>query len=458
MKRRQSIKLTSAGLLAVMISPGIWEINNDKSKVKKYKFKPYKDPSVSVPVKQVTPDDGFYANTYYDVVPWSPGQKLLAVTKLPYQDKITTLGDIAEACVIDLEEQSIRSVYKTKVWGYQLGANLHWGTNDRYLYTNDIIDGVHAVTVRIDLENNETKAFAGPLYDIAPERNKVIGPTLEYLNTTQYSYSTPAKTADESSFMRLPAGAAENEGLWETDLIKNNKRLLLSLKEAAGSLEEQDYYNGGTFYFFHTKYNAPGDKIMLVMRCTFPDSEEFAGKSRRNPSLLTTDANGNNISTAVSRKQWQLGGHHPTWHPDGEHIIMNLTPEWLGEDKLRFCQFKYDGSEFKILSKKFLGSGHPSITPDSRYLLSDAYPFEDLALGNGKVPIRLIDLKQDVEHTVCHIFTDLGQQYDVRRFWGPSKLDAHPVWDRNFSKICFNGAPEGKRAVFIADLDAMIGN
>ena len=130
---------------------------------------------------------------------------------------------------------------------------------------------------------------------------------------------------------------------------------------------------------------------------------------------------------------------------------MNLTPPGP-EDTLRFCLFEPDGSGFRILSKNFVGSGHPTVTPETRYVLSDAYPFEPMATDAGEVPIRLIDLEAEEERTVCTIFTDVGRFYDVRRYWGPSKLDAHPVWNRDFAQVCFNGAPEGTRQVLIADL------
>lgn len=457
MNRRKFIQKTSAGLFAIVLGSKNWNILNEFEKPHFYEFKPYRLGKTIGEIYRVTPDEGFYCNTYHDVIPWSPSQRFLAVTKMPYQDKITTLGDIAEVCVVDLKEQTIQSVYKTKVWGYQLGANLHWGNSDRFLYTNDLIDGKHAVAVQIDLKTQETNALKGPVYDISPDRSKIMSPTLEYMNTTQYAYGTPAPKADESTFMRLPAGAAKDEGVWETDVETNQKTLLVSFSKAADTLEDRSYYEGGTFYFWHTKYNPHGNRVMMVLRCTFPEKEKFDDKGSRNPNLLISNAKGENINVAISRKQWELGANHPTWHPDGEHVIMNLTPEWLGEKEERFCQFKWDGSDLKILSDKFKASGHPTITPDSRYLLSDAYPMdEEFVQENGEVPIRLIDLKQQIEYTVCTIFTDLGRKYDIPRSWGPTKLDCHPVWDRNFEKICFNGAPKGERAVFIADLKSFI--
>ncbi len=38
----------------------------------------------------------------------------------------------------------------------------------------------------------------------------------------------------------------------------------------------------------------------------------------------------------------------------------------------------------------------------------------------------------------------------------PHKLYPHSAWSRNYQKICVNGAPEGRRQVFIIDLKEVI--
>ena len=39
----------------------------------------------------------------------------------------------------------------------------------------------------------------------------------------------------------------------------------------------------------------------------------------------------------------------------------------------------------------------------------------------------------------------------------PHKLDPHPAWNRDYTKMCLNGAPDGHRQVFVADLESVIG-
>ena len=451
MKRRDFIT-TSAGFLSLMTLPGIYQIQHLKSSPARIRFRKYQKKTSFGKVKVVTPQDGFYIHTFFDVCPFSPSQKYLAVSRLPYQDHEAKYGDLTDICIIDLENETIEKVYSTKGWGYQLGANLNWGKTDRYLYTNDIIDN-QAVCVRIDLETKEIKAYAGPMYHIAPDESRVIGFPLDLINVTQMGYGVP-------SFRELIGikGAPADQGLWETSLSENKKRLLVRLNDTAGKADDPDFLQGGNCYFFHSKFNRQGTRIFQVMRCLFPENTSSASLTERsdhsksgwNPMLFTFNHDGTNIQQAITRLQWSYGGNHPNWHPDGERIVMNLKPSWLGDNTMRFCIFDYTGKNFKILSGKFSGSGHPSVNPDSSYLISDYYVNEHKAIGLNESPIRLINLKNEEEVYICTVFTD------VQDIESTFRVDPHPVWSRDYKKVCFNGTVEGKRQVFIADLERMI--
>ncbi|MEQ9289629.1 MAG: hypothetical protein RIG77_22060 [Cyclobacteriaceae bacterium] len=459
MKRRSFIGRTSVGLGAVLISPVIMSFQYPKRAKKGFKIKAYKPGRFLSPVQCVTPDDGFYLHTFYDVCPLSPSQRYLVVTKFPYQQKTPMWGDESEVCVIDLHNETIETVYKTKAWSFQLGTNVQWGSTDRYLYTNDIIDG-KPVCIRIDLHSEEIKSYSGAKYDLSPDERYIVSPNLLTMNTHQYGYAVPDRIYGRPDV--FTKDDMPNEGLWKTDLESNETTLLADFSQFHDKVEEQDeraFYEKNINYLFHSKINRQNTKIMQVFRAQ-------VNNKGREASLFTMDTDGKNLIQCLTRNQWNQqarfggAGNHPNWHPDGEHIVMNCVPTWLGYKDMLFCQFKFDGSDFRILSEQHLGTGHPSVNADSTYLLSDAYPHQKyIPSPKGELPIRLIDLKTDQEQMICSISTDVGNNW-VRSVKGETgshyKLDPHPVWSRDYKKVVFNGSPEGRRQVYIADLSSIV--
>ncbi len=422
--------------MATALAPGIWSCARPSSKARKFPFKPYTAGDPLAPVTQVTPD-GFYVHTYYDVCPFSPSQRYLAATRLPYQDHNAVFGNTAEVCVVDLREQTIETVYTTRSWGFQTGALLNWGASDRFLYTNDVVGGT-AVCVRIDLEGGATKAFAGPLYHIAPDESCVISFPLELLDVTQVGYGVPSR--DPRNPASLPPGAAKDQGLWRTDLRTNERKLLVSLGDLAAKIPEPPPREGGTFYLWHSRFNPQGTRIHQILRCVFPD-----GSGGENTTVFTFNPDGSDIRFLPTDPVWGLGGGHPNWHGDGIHLIRNIPVE----KKLRFCQWRYDGSEFRVLSEKLPGGGHPRLEPRGRYLVTDTFPSQG---ERQMVRLRWVDLAADAEQVLCTLPTlDRSDRVDA-----VLRLDGHPAWSRDFQKIVFQAAPDGTRQLFIADVSKLV--
>ncbi|MHC4192191.1 MAG: TolB-like translocation protein [Planctomycetota bacterium] len=441
-KNRREFLKTSAGFAAVLVSGGCWEVQRQERKKNRFEFRSYRPERTVGKVTRVTPDDGFYLQTFYDVCPFSPSQRYLAVTRFPFQTRQPRVGETADVCVIDLEEQTIETVYATKGWAFQLGANLNWGRTDRYLYTNDIIDS-QAVCVRLDLRTGKARAFSGPMYHLAPDESSVVGFPLDLINATQQGYGVPV---DWNNIPQSKEKVATNQGIWKTDLKTNRKWLLKSIADLYALAEDKDMIGDAWFYMFHTKFNPQGTRISQVFRGWVMEDN----RKRYKPMLFTFDPNGENVHLAVRHKLWAPGGHHPNWHPDGEHIIMNLKPDGK---QMRFCKFRYDGEDFQTISDKHPGGGHPSVTSDGKYLVTDAYPNESGVPDNKEVPILLLDTVSDEIAVICYMYT-LGRKDDIGQ--GTLRLDPHPAWSRDFKKVCFNGAPEGKRQVFIADLTSVV--
>lgn len=456
MNRRSFLHTTLGGVALAMISERV----GAGSSWKPFDFKPFRSGRYPVPVWKVTPDDGFYVHTFFDVCPWSPSGNYLLVTRFDFQGRKPSWGDQAAVCVIDLKNQRIREIYRTRAWSFQLGTNCQWdAVSDRYIYTNDIIED-EVVCVRIDWEAGTFKAFTGPLYSVSPDGRKVVSPNLLNMNIHQYGYAVP----DGPSGKPIPftPGDMEREGLWCTDLTNDRKSLLMPLSRFFEAAADEKLYEGMVGYLFHSKFNRQNTRILQVFRAQ-------RNNEGRNASLFTLNTDGTGLKQCLSAEKWNQkarsggSGNHPNWHPDGEHIIMNCIPTWLGFDEMKFCRFRYDGADFTVLSEKIAGSGHPSVDQSGRYLVTDAYPKQTYVKGpEGEVAIRLIDLNEDRETRLCDIPNDVGggtaqASAETRKTGGSHfKLDPHPAWSRDYRQLCFNGAPDGIRQVFLADLQGII--
>ncbi len=413
-------------------------------------FPAYTDFAPRVPVHCVTPDDTGYIHRFYDSSPFSPTGRYLALTKLPFEDRRPRPGEAAEIVLVDLATGSRRSVAETRGWDVQLGAQLQWGADDRTLLYNDVEPGEWIpFGVRLDPETGERRRLAGTVYAVSPDGRWAASPCLRRTAMTQAGYGVVVPAS------HLPAnrGAPADDGIYLTDLETGECRLLASIervvREALPAAEARRLVRGD-YYGFHVKWNAQGTRLLFVLRWLPRSWLPWRRKRRYGAKqVITLDADGSHPRVAVSAAQWARGGHHPNWCPDGEHVLMNLNTRG---DGLRFARLRRDGSTCETLVPALAGSGHPTIHPDGRHLLSDAYLSEPMAFGDGTSPIRWVDLASGAETMLVRIGTrpQHGRGTDVLR------VDAHPAWSRDYDRIAFNACPDGRRRVYVADPRALL--
>lgn len=405
-------------------------------------FRPYRPGKTLCPITAITPDDGFYIHTFYDVCPWSPSSRYLACLRMPAQDHPPEWQDRADVCVIDLQDRTIQTVYSTSAFGMQTGAQVQWGATDRFIYFNDKTEkaGGQATGIRLDWRSGKADELAGPIYSLAADESAAISFNLDLINHTQEGYGCAVAPANR---LKLSSRAARDQGLWCTDLKTNRSRLLISLAKIYEALPDKEAHDGLEFYLFHSKFNPQATRIMQVVRLHDPNRPD---PNYAYPMLVTFNRDASDFRVAIPWQKWKLGGNHPNWLADGQRILMNLKID----NVMRLCMVRYDGSDFHLVSNTLLGSGHPSFERSMRYIFTDAYTGEPMTLPNGEAPLRLIDTRTDTEKTVATVFTLGKQDQSILR------LDPHPAWSRDGKQVCFNGAPDRRRQVFIADLKGLL--
>ena len=403
----------------------------------------YTDFDPDVPVWCATPNIGRCIHRFFDTSPISPSGKYLAVTRLPFDDRVAQPGDPAEIVLVDLEEGTTQVVAQTLGWDTQLGAQAQWGVDDSQLFFNDMDLGTwQPYCVKMNPSTRSRVELAGSVYTVSPDGSKVASPSLPKMSLTQLGYGAilPRNVAPEN------CGAPDDDGLFVSDTATGECKLLASLQEiveTAGSGEGLRDRGEGAFYAFHVKWNPQGDRLMLVLRF------KPTGGGGMQHDVITMKADGSDIHVAIPQAEWGKGGHHPNWCPDGETVLINIKAD---TQTLRLVSARYDGSSFGVVSDSILASGHPTLHPDGRHVLTDVYLHESLAFGDGTTPIRWMDLQ-------THTVKDIIRINNDPPFPGPKRelrIDPHPAWDQSFTRIAFNGCEEGVRRVYVADLTALL--
>lgn len=296
--------------------------------------------------------------------------------------------------------------------------------------------------VKLDVRNGARMELDGPVYMVSRDGRSILSPNMARIRQVQGGYGVILPPE------KVPANDPATDGVFLTDAETGRCRLLVSMGEILETAEprfDPGRFRNGEWFGFHVKWNPQGDRVMFVMRWK-PNAKEIPARR----CVITMLADGSDIRCAITDDQWLLGGHHPEWCPDGVSLTMNLRLEQGGP--LRFVRARYDGGGFKVLGS-MPGSGHPTLHPDGRHLLTDVYLHErELGYGDGTTPLRWIDLQSGEEKRIVRINNDPpwpGPRKELR-------IDPHPAWDRRYRYVTFNGCDRGARRVYIADLGGLL--
>jgi hypothetical protein len=404
-----------------------------------------------VPVYCLTPGKGGNIHRFFDTSPISPSGRYLATFRLPFEDRLPRPGEAGEIVLTDLETAEERTVAETCGWEPQMGANLQWlGSEDLLIY-NDVDRQTwrpHAVV--LDPITGESRRLDGCVYQASPDGRFAASARMSTMRRTQAGYGLviPDEHCPINGY--LP----DDDGLYLTDTQTGKCELLVSIRqcfeEATPPIDVSEFKNW-QFYGFHTKWSPQGDRLIFTVRWF-----EGLGKSCFNVlhqggamkyNVFTLRPDGTEIHNAVPYTEWDKGGHHINFFPDGTKLSMTLGFDEM--DHMKFVQVGIDGTHLSKILDTVPGSGHPTLHPDGQHILTDTYVSEPLAFGDGTTPLRWIDRKQGTEQAIVRIRTDSPHRDALR-------VDPHPAWDSTWQYVAFNAFVDGTRRVYLADMRRLL--
>ncbi len=452
--RRDFLKKSLIGLGGISLASTLGCVfRKSREGISKYEldnlFPRYTEFDPEVPTWCVTPDIDRCIHRFHSSSPFSPSGRYLGLTRISREDRPPKPGEVAEIVLVDLISGEQKIIAETRGWDTQLGAQVQWGANDTELFFNDVDTGSWLpYGIKMNPLTSEKMKLDGTIYMVSPDGKWAVSTCLRRIGATQAGYGVIVP----NDYVPVNKGVVDDDGVYVTNTTTGDSRMIASYKRIVEeAIPEIDVsrYGKGDFYGFHVKWNPQSNRIMLVLRY-MPVNDK-----KRKPMLITMTFDGDDIRVAVPASEWaDKGGNHPNWHPDGEHVIMNLNIEKNG---WMFVQAKYDGTDLKKITDIPANHGHVTLHPTEKYILTDAYPTEPVAFGDGTAPLWLIDLERNQKKTLVRMdavtqFFDSNPQKAKQM-----RVDLHPAWDsRTFTHVAINGVENGTRRVYVADLSEFV--
>jgi len=387
-----------------------------------------------LPVRRLTPAGQHCFFGYYDVPAADTDGRHLC-HRVEFRDRFPRSGDVAEIGLVDLApraEPVFVPLATTLAWNFQQGSMLQWlPGRPGVCITNVFEDGRFGAAI-CDVQGGERRLLPLPVANVAPDGSAALCIDMARLYDFRPGYGyeeAPDPDADD------PAPAAS--GIWRMELPSGEKRLLISLAEAAAFVDR----NGGGIadrkvVVNHITFCPDGSRYLFLLR-TFPERPGGEWET----FLLTAAARGGDLRM---HPVWGMASDYH-WR-DPETILVWARPGPDAGPELLLIDDR-TGEREPLDAVFFRADGHCSWSSDRRWVLYDGYPA-------GDPPRRSLILYDTVTRrgaTAGEFLSERtpGERIDLR-------CDLHPRWMPDGRTVTFDSIHEGYRAMYAADLGPLM--
>jgi len=357
-------------------------------------------------------DNGINFFGYYNLSPENKWGELLFLSVK--NENIRGSVDEPASIMLKNKDGSSVKIGETKAWNWQQGCMLQWHPLDQNQIIYNDYDEEKDIYISkiIDKTGSLIKDYKMPFNNVSNCGKYAL--TINYDRLTKmrpdYGYFNRKK-------LYLPED--KEDGIWKIDLFTNKIDLIISLEQ----LKQIKYTNtmdAAEHKINHIDINPSGNRFIFLHR--------WIGPKGRFTRLISANSNGSDI--------YILNGDKMTSHSC-----------WLNEEEiLSFCEYNGKIGYFKFIDKKKsvslfseqfpLSDGHPSISPNGKYIITDTYPDKSRFSS-----LYLYNVKKDKLYL-------LGKFYQPLRYDKEIRIDLHPKWGKDSRTIYFESGHEYYRKLY----------
>ena len=360
---------------------------------------------------------------FHDKCPWSADGSLILAHRADDRTCQPKRGDrIAVGVIHDGGE--FEQIAETRAWNWQQGSMLQWLGNGRTFIFNDICDKSNrSIAQVVDVDSRAKSSLPYPVGACSPDGSLAATYSFERLRIGMpgYEYASDGDTDAENPIASEPEGALR---VFESE----SGRLVHSITlEEMASRDVVQSMDGAYHFFTHTLFSPDGSRLLFFHRWKQP--------SRRVETRLY-------ILNIATDELVRL---------DAGPMISHFT--WVGNDQiLAYCEdiegddgyhlFDSGGRPISQIGRGTLNvDGHPQARPGRRVFVSDTYP------NRHRIQtLFTYDLDTDERRVVAEIRSPF-------RFRGEIRVDLHPRWNRDGSRLCIDTSHTGVRSLAVVGLE-----
>ena len=350
---------------------------------------------------------------YYDKSPWSPD-----MTELVYH---RFAGNELEIVVYNRKQKAVNAIAKTQTWSSQQGSMVQWLDNQTVIF-NDLVEG-NLVARAINIETQAEKLIPLPIQTLHPVGKEALSLNYKRLDKMrpEYGYTVAANNFTSD----LPYS---EDGIWHIDLETGETQLIITLESLINQQPRPEMANC-QHKVNHIMYSPQGKKYVFMHR--------WLGSNGKFSRLYVADSTGIKLlldDRMVSHYSWQ----------DERHLLAWARTRENGD---RYYLINVDTSERQVIGKDTLdvyGDGHPSFSPDRRWILTDSYPD-----------------KARQQHLLLYEIAT-GNLIEIASFLAPLKYsakercDLHPRWSPDGKWISVDATYQGKRMSYVLNISSLV--
>lgn len=379
-------------------------------------------------IVRVSPDEpGEYFFGYYDKSPWDiTGRYMLCMRAKDTWTEPDPLGE-ADILLIDTQRKnSYRKLATTHTWNVQQGCMAQWlgPSFDKEVLYNDLRDGKYC-SVILNIETGGERILPLSVYTVSADGKTALSLDFSRLHSLRLGYGY-AELPETTKGVALP----DTTAVWRMDIETGEVVELLKYTDFASFQPRKEMQEEGSVHKVnHLMLSPSGKRFMVLYRW-------FCGQ-RKYTRLITCNVDGTDMYVLSDDDMVS----HCYWKNDEEVIAFERKKEF-GPG---FYLMKDMTQEWSHIWPQLSNDGHPSYCPaDNHLVVFDTYPsrsrIQEVKLGLDT------DTTGESVKTIAKVFAPFKYDNDTR-------CDLHPRWSRDGKKVCFDSVFEGKRGLYIVDID-----